>query len=88
MASIGLKKSLERAMEVEWDGHAFYEKAAGQSQHGQTQGIFEMLRDEEKTHAEYLLQVHSLVDDSGKITGAPTITMDKDFKLLFKEASA
>ncbi|MHC4779030.1 MAG: ferritin family protein [Planctomycetota bacterium] len=88
MAGSGYLKSLEKAMEFEWEGHAFYEEAMGKSTHPLTKGVFELLRDEEKKHAEYLLSLHGMVGaEDGGWPAEITLSKDKDFKLLFKEAS-
>ena len=85
MAGPGYLKTLEKAMEFEWEGHAFYEKAQGLATNPVTKGVFELLRDEEKKHAEYLLGLHGMVGAEGSWPAEITLAQDKDFKRLFKE---
>jgi rubrerythrin len=88
MAEIGIQQSLERAMEFEWEGHAFYEKAKANTEHPAAQAVFALLMEEEKKHAEYLLSLHDMYNAQRAWSGEIAISMDKDFRLLFKEAEA
>jgi rubrerythrin len=88
MTAPGYLKTLEKAMEFEWEGHSFYEKALGKATNPVTKGVFELLRDEEKKHAEYLLGLHGMIGaEGGQWPAEIDLVLDKDFEMLFKKAS-
>ena len=81
-------QSLQAALAFEKEGYDYYEQAAGRAAHPQTRAAFLLLKDEEKKHADFLLQLHARWSADGKWPGDVTIDMDRDFEMIFKEAAA
>lgn len=81
-------KSLQRALEFEKEGHDYYARAVERAAHPMARGIFQLLMDEERRHADHLLNLHGRLSAEGRWPKEVTISMDRDFKRIFAEESA
>lgn len=79
--------ALNRAMEFEREGIKYYSQAMEKTQHPTARSIFEMLVEEEKRHIDYLEKLYDRLRAEGNWPDEITINIDKDFKLIFKEAA-
>ncbi len=81
-------ESLRKAIELEKEGSVYYKKAASIVKSPVTAGLFEMLAADEMKHIEFLQNYFEKLSEEGKWPDVNTVNLDKDFKLIFKEAVA
>ncbi len=55
--------ALKTAMEIEKDGHTFYEKAANEALGGDEKDLFNFLKDEESQHYQILKNTYDFLND-------------------------
>jgi rubrerythrin len=77
--------ALEKALDFERTGIDYYAKAAGRTKHPNAKSMFEMLVEEENKHIDYLHNLHENLKAGGRWPDKITISLDRDFKLIFKE---
>ncbi|MHC5038845.1 MAG: ferritin family protein [Planctomycetota bacterium] len=78
---------LKKALEFEHEGFAFYRKALEEAEHTAAKSVFQWLVEEEREHAEYLLKLHGRLSADGRWPTEITLSMDKDFEMIFRDAS-
>jgi erythrin-vacuolar iron transport family protein len=88
MAQSGSLEAIYKALEFEREGEAYYNDSAARVKHPETHSVLKMLAEEELTHVEFLENFVEVLSDSGKLPDKVTIDIERDFKLIFKEASA
>lgn len=76
---------LQKALEFEKEGFEFYRDARARTEHPTARSVFDLLMGEEKKHADYLLSLHGTLSAEGKWPEEVTLSMDKDFKMIFRE---
>ena len=79
--------NLAMAVAFERDGHEFYRKARDIATNPMARSFYELLMDEENRHSIYLTELHGSMSAGGDWPEKITISMDNDFKMIFKEAT-
>ena len=79
--------ALKRAMDFEREGINYYTKAKERTHHPIGQAIFEMLVEQENKHIDYLSLLYEKLKAEDRWPGEITVKLDKDFKMIFKEAA-
>jgi rubrerythrin len=80
--------SLNRAIEFEREGLKYYSQAIDKSKNPTTQSMFKMLVEEEDKHVSFLANLYDRLKTQDKWPEEITISIDKDFKLIFKEEAS
>ena len=76
---------LQRAIDFEKGGLDYFKQAMDKAAHPTTQSLFQMLVNEEKLHMDYLHTLYETLKATDKWPDEVTISLDKDFKLIFQE---
>lgn len=79
--------ALQRAIDFEKAGLSYYTKARDKAQHPVTRAIFSLLVEEEDKHMDYLSTLYEVLKAKNIWPEELTISLDKDFKLIFEEES-
>ena len=79
--------ALQRAVDFEKAGLDYYTKARDKAQHPTTKAIFQFLVEEEDKHMDYLSTLYEVLKAKNIWPEELTISLDKDFKLIFVEES-
>lgn len=78
-------KALTRALDFEREGIKYYSLAAQKTAHPAASSIFGFLVEEEDKHKKFLCDLHSRLKAEDKWPSDVTISIEKDFRLIFKE---